>query len=385
VALAPPRRWFLHPLSSPWTPPASFGAALVLYLVAVELHRPAAAWARPLLFAAGLAGLLWLAAIAGALAAFPRIRRERAARHRARELIQDLGRRPARPGAAQEAMESALQRAREALAGEALEPLEEAVLQLESAGAGAFPELRREGFAALGWGVAKALALALLVRAVLVEPFRIPTGSMLPTLQIGDQVFVNKLIYGVRIPWLNEVPFVVVRRPRRGDVIVFNNPADPTRDFIKRVVGVPGDTVELDDEVVRINGADQPRSLVDPGYVVHNREAGPWYDETVSFYEESLDGVRHATLQAPRHPHAGVVEGPYVVPQGQVFVLGDNRDGSTDSRYGLGGGGGVRFVPYGHIKGKAMVVWLSLSHGGWLADLFGGTGLRTDRLFVPVP
>ncbi|HYV47615.1 MAG TPA: signal peptidase I [Myxococcaceae bacterium] len=381
-----PRRWFLHPLASPWSPPAAFGAAVVLYLVAVEAHRPSAAWARPLLFAAGAGCLLWLAGLWGTLAAVPRVRRERAARRRAAELIREVGSKLARGGEARkEAVEPPLQQAREALAGEALEPVEAAVLALESSAARAFPELKGEGFLALGWGVAKALALALLIRAVLVEPFRIPTGSMLPTLQIGDQVFVNKLIYGVRIPWLNEVPFVIVRRPGRGDVIVFNNPADPTRDFIKRVVGVPGDTVEIDDEVVRINGVSQPRSLVDPGYVVHNREAGPWYDDPVSFYEESLDGVRHATLQAPRHPHAGVVEGPYVVPEGQVFVMGDNRDGSTDSRYGLGGGGGVRFVPYGRIKGKAMVVWLSLSYGGWLADLFGGTGLRTDRLFLPVP
>ncbi|HEY8208593.1 MAG TPA: signal peptidase I [Myxococcaceae bacterium] len=388
--MAPRRRWFLHPLASPWAPPAAFAAAVVLYLAAVETSRPAAAWARPLLQLIGLSCLAWLAALFLVLAAAPRVRRERAARRHSAVLVSELERRLRRrpdrgspPDRA--ALEAALQKAREAMAGEALEPLEAAAAGLESAADRALPVMRGEVSLAFVTGVGKALALALLIRAVLVEPFRIPTGSMLPTLQIGDQVFVNKLIYGVRIPWLNRVPFVAVRRPGRGDVIVFNNPADPSRDFIKRVVGVPGDTVEIDDEVVRINGVDQPRSLVDPEHVIHNREAGPWYDEPVSFYEESLDGVRHATLQAPRHPHAGMVEGPWVVPEGAVFVLGDNRDGSTDSRYGLGGGGGVRFVPYGHIKGKAMVVWLSLSYGGWLSGLFGGTGLRTDRLFLPVP
>src|SRR5207245_2221328 len=128
-----------------------------------------------------------------------------------------------------EALEVSLGQAREALAGEALEPVEAAIPALEAAAARAFPALPSEGALAPGRGVARALALALVIRTVLVEPFRIPTGSMLPTLQIGDQVFVDKLIYGVRIPWLNRVPFVLVRRPRRGDVIVFNNPADPSR------------------------------------------------------------------------------------------------------------------------------------------------------------
>jgi signal peptidase I len=333
------RRAPLQALLSLWAPLACFVAALVAYVALVEIHRPSAAWARPLLFAFGQACAAWAALLALALLLWPRLRRSRAAA---------------------------------AVAAVAAEP--------------ALPRGRGAGFLEVGVGVGKALVLAALVRIVLVEPYRIPTGSMLPTLQIGDQVFVNKLIYGVRIPFTNWVPFVVVRPPRRGDVIVFNNPAVPSKDFIKRVVGVPGDTVEIVDEVIRINGEVQPRTLVEEEHIIHsNVEAGPWYNERVSLYEESLGGLAHATLQSRNHPRGSLTEGPYQVPEGHVFVLGDNRDASTDSRYGLGGSSReVRFVPYGHIKGKAMVIWLSLSYGGLFSEWTGGTGLRTDRLFLPV-
>src|SRR5262249_39006841 len=99
---------------------------------------------------------------------------------------------------------------------------------------------RRNSALDFGIGFAKALAVALLIRSVIIEPFKIPSGSMIPTLEIGDQIFVNKFIYGVRIPWVNRVPFVISRLPQRGDVIVFNNPVDESKDFIKRVIGIPG-------------------------------------------------------------------------------------------------------------------------------------------------
>ena len=134
------------------------------------------------------------------------------------------------------------------------------------------PVAARHGTADLLVGLVKALVVALLIRTVLVEPFKIPSGSMLPTLEIGDQIFVNKFIYGVRIPYLNVVPFSLVRSPERGDVIVFNNPADTSKDFIKRVVGIPGDVVEIRDDVVYVNGREQPRTLVATDFPVWDEE-----------------------------------------------------------------------------------------------------------------
>jgi signal peptidase I len=207
---------------------------------------------------------------------------------------------------------------------------------------------------------------------------------MLPTLEIGDQVFVNKFVYGVRIPFLNKVPVQFVRPPVRGDVIVFNNPVNTDVDFIKRVVGIPGDRVEVIDQVVHLNGAPVRQELISEEFVVRNlnQDNGQWVDEVVSLYEEDLGGVVHAKLQGPRR--AGERREAFVVPEGQVFVMGDNRDNSSDSRFGFGVSPRPEYVPYGHIKGKAMVVWLSLGYGGLFSGLFDGTGLRLDRFFEPV-
>jgi signal peptidase I len=226
--------------------------------------------------------------------------------------------------------------------------------------------------------------VALAIRTVLIEPFRIPSGSMIPTLEIGDQIFVNKFIYGVRIPFTNYVPFRIVRAPERGDVIVFNNPVQPDKDFVKRIVGVPGDVVELKDKVVFINGKVTPTTLEHPAYRYMDEGAG-WAEFEGALSRETLGSTLHYTLRETSDP-TGLHEGPWTVPENAVFVMGDNRDKSLDSRYGLGAGQhlGVQFVPYGNIKGKAMVIWISFSHGGLFSSLFGGTGLRTDRFFEPV-
>jgi signal peptidase I len=233
-------------------------------------------------------------------------------------------------------------------------------------------------------GFGKALLVALLIRTVLIEPFRIPSGSMIPTLEIGDQIFVNKFIYGVRIPFTNYVPFRIVRKPERGDVIVFNNPVSPDKDFVKRIIGIPGDVVDVTDKVVHLNGKPVPTELENPGYRYMD-ERPHWQQMESMLVREKLDGTIHLAMRDQSDP-TGMHEGPYTVPEGHVFVMGDNRDNSEDSRYGLGGGRqlGVQYVPYGNIKGKAMVIWISFSHGGLFSGLFGGTGLRTDRFFQPV-
>jgi signal peptidase I len=302
-----------------------------------------------------------------------------------------------------DALDGSFRRARGRIAQDVRERLLEQVARVEShALAGNAAQLENElkaldemvakegppdvGGSALdaAWGIGKMLLLVLFIRLVIVEPFYIPSGSMIPTLQIGDQVMVNRFLYGVRLPYLNKVPFVLVRPPRKGDVIVFNNPLNADIDLIKRVVGVPGDTVEVRNEVLYVNGEEQVRHSIAEKYDVDDLVDGRWYKDREVLYEEILDGRPHAVLQKPSHPKGDVTEGPFVVPEGHVFVMGDNRDNSSDGRSGFGISGKAEFVPYGHIKGKAMIIWLSLARGGLLSELFNGWGLRTDRLFLPV-
>jgi signal peptidase I len=376
-------------LTSLWAPLVILGLALIPYIILIEFVPPSAGWAQPLL--QGLAGLMLLY-FGGLLVlrfALPKQSRLRHLRHEARELIGEIERIHKRvPGkisaeVSTRLAEQAMQVEAASLAGDA-ERLEKETKTLDTLATQLLGVFRKQDLWDFFSGFAKALAIAVVIRVFIIEPYRIPSGSMLPTLEIGDQVFINKFIYGVRLPWTNYVPFQIVRAPARGDVIVFNNPVQPELDFIKRVVGIPGDKVELIGGEVHINGVPQPRTLVNEDQVVHNKHDNtPWYPEHLRLYHENLDGRVHSVLQpgsVARMEH----EGPYIVPQGQVFVMGDNRENSLDSRYGLGAGRGVEFVPYGHIKGKAMVIWMALGYGGWFSNFFEGTGLRTDRLFEPV-
>nr|WP_128797560.1 signal peptidase I [Corallococcus coralloides] len=380
-------------LTSLWAPLCGVGLAFIPYVTLIEMAPGTASWAQPLMKGFGL---LMVVAFFGLLVWRNASRKEsllRTLRHEAHELISEDERILARlgtkvpPAVADRITEQALRVESASVAGnaEALRTETQALEKLTQEHLGAY---RKQSVWDFLGGFGKALLIAVVIRTVLIEPYRIPSGSMLPTLQIGDQVFVNKFIYGVRIPYTNYVPFRIVREPKRGDVIVFNNPVDESKDFIKRVIGIPGDTVEIVDGVVRINGEPQPRTLVTPDYVVHNQDdlTGRWFDQEEVLYRETLGDVVHASLQHPMRLPGREHEGPYTVPANSVFVMGDNRDNSADSRYNLGGPGGaeVAYVPYGHIKGKAMVVWLSLGWGGLLGNLFGGTGLRVDRFFEPV-
>ncbi|CAI8393688.1 MAG: signal peptidase I [Litorivicinaceae bacterium] len=184
------------------------------------------------------------------------------------------------------------------------------------------------------------LFLVLLLRSFLFEPFQIPSGSMLPTLKIGDFILVNKFDYGLRLPVLGKTIYEV-GQPSRGDVMVFKYPEDPNINFIKRVVGIPGDTVEYRNKVVYVNGAMQTlTSVVPDGSLV----VPPLTEEA----SEQLGGREHRIW---RRMTQGRDFPPIQIPEGQYFVMGDNRDNSNDSRV-------WGFVDDSLIVGRAFAVWM---------------------------
>lgn len=378
-------------LTSLWAPLTLVGLVFIPYLFIIENSRAAASWAEPAMKFFGAAMFFYWVGLLGWRLASKREQALRKLRHEARELFHEAERIflrvPAKlPANAAERITEQSIRVEDASVAADVPRLEKEVRALDKLHEDLFGAFRKQS----GWdtvsGFAKALAIALLIRTIFIEPYRIPSGSMLPTLEIGDQVFVNKFIYGVRIPYMNKVPFQFVRAPARGDVIVFNNPIETDKDFIKRIVGVPGDKIEVIDEVIHVNGVPQQRRVLSTDFIARNLNyEGRWYDDSSVLYDEQLGEVSHAVLQDPQHPRGHITEGPFVVPEGHVFVMGDNRDNSSDSRVGfVGPGHPAAYVPYGNIKGKAMVVWLSLGYGGLFSGLFDGTGLRLDRFFEPV-
>jgi signal peptidase I len=279
--------------------------------------------------------------------------------------------------------------------------------------------------------IAIAVMIALFLRAFVVEAFKIPSGSMIPTMEIGDHIFVNKFIYGLRIPF-TKTRFFEWRQPKRGEVIVFINPCQPDKDFIKRIVAVEGDTVEVRCDVLYVNGTAVPveRTSEEMCRYWDMDQRGHWGEATCSAYAETLGGNEFTTIHSverpardaeradrlkgryttlagdhdfpgeramecsdagepdPRTPEQrlrsrGRVEpsvpentryqGPcapqrrYVVPKGHVFVMGDNRDNSSDSRvWGP--------VPLENIKGKALFIWWSAKpeqQGGYQWERIG--------------
>lgn len=186
--------------------------------------------------------------------------------------------------------------------------------------------------------------IVLLLRSFLVEPFRIPSGSMMPTLLIGDLILVNKYTYGIRLPVVN-TKVIDIGSPKRGDVVVFRYPRDPSTPFIKRVVGLPGDRIAYYDKTLRINGKPVPRKALGP-----YEGLGPGSFMTgASLLDESLDDVEHHILVAPHRGSPGVET---TIPEGQYFVMGDNRDNSQDSRF-------WGTVPDANLIGKAFMIWMN--------------------------
>lgn len=171
--------------------------------------------------------------------------------------------------------------------------------------------------------VGTALLLALFIRAYFVQAFKIPSGSMIPTLLIGDHILVNKFIYGTKIPF-SDKRILVLRKPQKGDIIVFKYPEDPSRDFIKRLVAAEGDVIESKNKVIYVNGQ-------------------PVYEPYTQHTDDSLK---------PRGIEPRDNFGPYIVPKGKYFMMGDNRDQSYDSRY-------WGYVDMKYIKGKALIKYWS--------------------------
>ena len=188
------------------------------------------------------------------------------------------------------------------------------------------------------------LLAVLLLRSFLVEPFRIPSNSMMPTLLTGDFILVNKFAYGIRLPVLNN-KVLEVGEPERGDVVVFRYPKDPSTDYIKRVVGLPGDRVGYYNKTVYING--EPVGQVPAGVYIG---VGSGISMSgASERQEQLGDVLHDILVMPRTPS---LEGEFVVGEDEYFVMGDNRDNSNDSRY-------WGPVPESNLVGKAFRIWMN--------------------------
>ncbi|MDR3490856.1 MAG: signal peptidase I [Gammaproteobacteria bacterium] len=197
------------------------------------------------------------------------------------------------------------------------------------------------------------LLIVFFLRSFLFEPFRIPSSSLEPTLLVGDFVLVNKFAYGLRLPVLHN-KIMEIGEPKRGDIFVFRYPPKPSIDFIKRVIGLPGDHLKYIDKVLYVNGEKIPQELKEN--LVRVDEQGNKHDAVLK--EENLLGVKHVIYQNKDQEKDDFDD--VVVPPGMYFAMGDNRDDSADSRF-------WGFVPEANIIGKAMGVWMS-----WNSD--------TDRI-----
>ncbi|HEY6943437.1 signal peptidase I [Dokdonella sp.] len=194
------------------------------------------------------------------------------------------------------------------------------------------------------------LLVILLFRSFIAEPFKIPSGSMMPTLLVGDFILVNKFAYGLRLPVLN-TKILDVGEPKRGDVFVFRYPQNPKEDYIKRVIGLPGDEITYRNKILYVNG----KAVEETGLGAYTGPAEPGHRmDGAQVKRENLDGIEHRILELPQA--WGAKEGSWTVPSGHFFAMGDNRDNSADSRF-------WGFVPEENLVGKAFVIWMNWDGG----------------------
>ncbi len=203
------------------------------------------------------------------------------------------------------------------------------------------------------------ILIVFVLRSFMVEPFRIPSGSMLPTLHLGDFILVNKAAYGLRLPIIYK-KIIPTGEPERGDVTVFRFPENPKINFIKRVVGLPGDKIRVVGRTVYVNGAKLEQTLVDGNHQTADLRGG----YTSNRYVENIDEVTHDILLRKGGRGAKGFDG--IVPDGQYFVMGDNRDNSRDSRY-------WGYVPSENLVGRAFFIWFA-----W--DVVNGGGVDWGRI-----
>ena len=188
------------------------------------------------------------------------------------------------------------------------------------------------------------ILIVLILRSFIVEPFRIPSGSMMPTLLVGDFILVNKFAYGIRLPVIN-TKIIDVGTPQRGDVFVFRYPKDPSTDYIKRVIGLPGDRISYFNKVVYVNGK-AVEQLDQSVYQGVGSGIGMSGNRLIL---EKLGTVEHNILIDDNKP---IMNGDFIVPEGEYFAMGDNRDNSNDSRF-------WGTVPQANLVGKAFMIWMN--------------------------
>ncbi len=195
------------------------------------------------------------------------------------------------------------------------------------------------------WALFPVILVVFVLRSFVIEPFRIPSGSMLPNLHIGDFILVNKFKYGIRIPVINQ-KIVSINSPDRGDVMVFRYPLNLKLNFIKRVIGLPGDKLSYKNKVLRINGVAVSEQADGEFIFPQNKMQGRSARQFIEFIDDADHRILIDDASSSRNYDQ------VIVPEGHYFVMGDNRDHSSDSRY-------WRFVPESHIVGEAFFIWFS--------------------------